>query len=281
MNLHISSEQIANPPLANLLRRLSALFARMDREFFVIGATARDIILQVLVGTLPRRKTRDLDIAIAVTDWQNYDEIKRSLIAGGFKKAGDSAQRFFYDVYELDLVPFGGVADEDDNIYWPPDETVAMSVKSFGEVMASAVTVCVDDEFEIKVASLHGLFLLKLNAWLDRNISFNKDAEDLWYIIDNYYFANEARLIHPEVYELNGFTLSLGGAYWLAHDVADLLDRDRLMFYRDALVCEMARAEDSRLLTQILETHPHLTSADVMTALHTVMEVFTMRLSDK
>lgn len=281
MNLHISSEQIANPPLANLLRRLSALFARMDREFFVIGATARDIILQVLVGTLPRRKTRDLDIAIAVTDWQNYDEIKRSLITGGFEKAGDSAQRFFYDGYELDLVPFGGVADEDDNIYWPPDETVAMSVKSFGEVMASAVTVCVDDAFEIKVASLHGLFLLKLNAWLDRNISFNKDAEDLWYIIDNYYFANEARSIHPEVYELDGFSLSLGGAYWLAHDVADLLDTDRLMFYRDALACEMARAEDSRLLMQILETHPHLTYADVMAALHTVMDVFIMRLSDK
>lgn len=80
-----------------------------------------------------------------------------------------------------------------------------MSVKGFAEVLREAITVCVDNEFEIRIASLHGLFLLKLNAWLDRNIGTNKDAEDMWYIVDNYYFANEGRGVHPEVYELEHF----------------------------------------------------------------------------
>ncbi len=140
-----------------------------------------------------------------------------------------------FDDYEVDIVPYGAVAKADDNIYWPPEETIAMSVKGFDEVLKEAVTVCVNNEFEIRIASLHGLFLLKLNAWLDRNIGTNKDAEDMWYIVDNYYFANEERGVHPEVYELDDFDLTVGGAYWMAHDIADILGQDQLLYYRDIL----------------------------------------------
>lgn len=46
--------------------------------------------------------------------------------------------------------------------------------KGFDEVLAEAITVNIDDEFNIKIASLHGLFLLKFNAWSDRNIKTDK-----------------------------------------------------------------------------------------------------------
>lgn len=49
-----------------------------------------------------------------------------------------------------------------------------MFVKGFDEVLAEAITVNIDDEFNIKIASLHGLFLLKFNAWSDRNIKTDK-----------------------------------------------------------------------------------------------------------
>ena len=280
MSLNISSEKIDNPLLVELLRQLNRTFSKIGSDFFVIGATARDIILRVLANTSARRKTKDLDIAIAVTGWDKYNEICQALIADGLEKSTQQAQRFYFGDYEVDIVPYGAVAKDDDNIYWPPEETIAMSVKGFDEVLSKAITVSIDNEFEIRIASLHGLFLLKLNAWLDRNIGTNKDAEDMWYIVDNYYFANEERGIHPEVYELDGFDLTVGGAYWMAHDIADLLSQEQIAYYADVLRNEIEREEDSRLVVQILETNRSVTYSDVLKVLQTISDVFSKRLTD-
>ncbi len=195
MGLTISSEKTRNPLLVELLRKLTDSFNKMDREFYVIGATARDIIMQQPLNTESKRRTRDLDIAIAIPDWDTFEQVKQNLIADGFEKSRDMQQRFYYGEYELDIVPYGVVAKEDDNIYWPPEEIVAMSVKGFDEVLSEAITVSIDDEFEIKIASLHGLFLLKFNAWLDRNVKTSKDAEDMSFILSNYFMANLDREI--------------------------------------------------------------------------------------
>ena len=280
MSLNISSEKIDNPLLVELLRRLNRTFSKIGSDFFVIGATARDIILRVLANTSARRKTKDLDIAIAATGWDKYNAICQTLMADGFEKSAHQAQRFYFSDYEVDIVPYGAVAKDDDNIYWPPEETIAMSVKGFDEVLSEAITVSIDNEFEIRIASLHGLFLLKLNAWLDRNISDNRDAEDMWYIVDNYYLANEERGIHPEVYELDGFDLTVGGAYWMAHDIADLLSQKQIAYYADVLRSEIEREEDSRLVVQILETNRYVTSSDVLKVLQTISDVFSKRLTD-
>ena len=279
MSLNISSEKIDNPLLVELLRQLNRTFSKIGSDFFVIGATSRDIILRVLANTSARRKTKDLDIAIAVTDWDKYNEICQALIADGLEKSTHHAQRFYFGDYEVDIVPYGAVAKDDDNIYWPPEETIAMSVKGFDEVLDEAIRVSIDNEFEISIASLHGLFLLKLNAWLDRNIGTNKDAEDMWYIVDNYYFANEERRIHQEVYDLDGFDLTVGGAYWMAHDIADLLSYEQITYYADVLRNEIEREEDSRLVVQILETNRSVTSSDVLKVLQTISDVFSKRLT--
>ena len=89
-------------------------------------------------------------MAIAVPNWQEFDKIKNSLIADGFEKDKAKHQRFYYGDYEIDVVPYGYVAKEDDNIYWPPEETIAMSVKGFGEVLSDAITVSIDDRFTVK-----------------------------------------------------------------------------------------------------------------------------------
>ena len=80
-----------------------------------------------------------------------------------------------------------------------------MSVKGFDEVLSEAITVNIDNEFDIKIASLHGLFLLKFNAWLDRNIETSKDAEDMSFILSNYFMANLNRNAYPEVYDWEKF----------------------------------------------------------------------------
>ena len=275
MDLTISSEKIGNPLLIELLRKLTDSFGRMDREFYVIGATARDIIVQQLLDTASTRRTKDLDIAIAIPDWDAFEQIKERLVADGFKKSNDMYQRFYYGAYEVDIVPYGVVAKEDDNIYWPPEEVVAMSVKGFDEVLSEAITVSIDNEFKVKIASLHGLFLLKLNAWLDRNAKTSKDAEDMSFILSNYFMANLDREIHQEVYDWENFDEYIVGGYWLAHDLVTLLNVNQLNYYKEVIEGELAKEEESRLINQMIENSYSLKYETVRETWQVIADVFS------
>ena len=275
MDLTISSEKIGNPLLIELLRKLTDSFGRMDREFYVIGATARDIIVQQLLDTASTRRTKDLDIAIAIPDWDAFEQITERLIADGFKKSNDMYQRFYYGAYEVDIVPYGVVAKEDDNIYWPPEEVVAMSVKGFDEVLSEAITVSIDDEFKVKIASLHGLFLLKLNAWLDRNAKTSKDAEDMSFILSNYFMANLDREIHQEVYDWENFDEYIVGGYWLAHDLVTLLNVNQLNYYKEVIEGELAKQEESRLINQMIENSYSLKYETARETWQVIADVFS------
>ena len=280
MYLKITSEKIANPLLVELLKKLTDSFNRMGREFYVIGATARDIIIRQLIDTTSGRRTKDLDIAIAIPDWSVFDEIKEVLVADGFKKSTDMRQRFYYGEYELDIVPYG-VAKDDDNIYWPPEEEIAMSVKGFDEVLSESITVNIDGEFDIRIASLHGLFLLKFNAWLDRNIETSKDAEDMSFILSNYFMANLDRNVYTEVYDWENFDEYIVGRYWLARDLLLLLTKEQIVYYKDCIEKELEKDDESRLFNQIIENCYGLTYETVKEAWQTIADVFQKAIEDE
>jgi predicted nucleotidyltransferase len=281
MDLTISSEKIGNPLLVELLRKLTDSFSKMDKEFYVIGATARDIVMQQLLDTESKRRTRDLDIAIAIPDWDTFEQVKQSLIVDGFEKSRDMQQRFYYGEYELDIVPYGVVAKDDDNIYCPPEEVVAMSVKGFDEVLSEAITVSIDDDFKIKIASLHGLFLLKFNAWLDRNAKTSKDAEDMSFIFSNYFLANLERKIHQEVYDWENFDDYIVGGYWLAYDIVALLNKEQLCYYKNVIEGELAKEEESRLLNHMLENSYGLKYETVRDTWQAIADVFQKAIEDE
>lgn len=273
MDLTISSKKIGNPLLVELLRKLTVSFNRMHREFYVIGATARDIILKQVVGSESKRRTMDLDIAIAIPNWETFAEVQDVLVADGFEKSRDFKQRFYYREYELDIVPYGNVAKDNDIIYWPPEEDIAMSVKGFDEVLSNSITVSIDNEFSVKIASLHGLFVLKLDAWVDRNLVTSKDAEDMSFILQNYFMANIDRGIHSEVYEWEDFQEYVAGAYWIAFDIANLLKKEHLTYYIDIIKDELKKEEESRLINQIVENTRSLNYDTIRKAWQMIVDV--------
>lgn len=273
MDLTISSKKIGNPLLVELLRKLTVSFNRMHREFYVIGATARDIILKQVVGSESKRRTMDLDIAIAIPNWETFAEVQDVLVADGFEKSRDFKQRFYYREYELDIVPYGNVAKDNDIIYWPPEEDIAMSVKGFDEVLSNSITVSIDNEFSVKIASLHGLFVLKLDAWVDRNLVTSKDAEDMSFILQNYFMANMDRGIHSEVYDWEDFQEYVAGAYWIAFDIANLLKKEHLTYYIDIIKGELKKEEESRLINQIVENTRSLNYDTIRKAWQMIVDV--------
>jgi predicted nucleotidyltransferase len=163
MSCNISSEGFNNPLLKELLQKLTDYFDAIGSEFYVIGATARDIIMSSIHNRQSARSTGDLDIAIAISDWNSFEKISKGLVDLGFVKSKQQKQEFTYKgVYILDIVPFGGIAKADHHIYWPPEEHIAMSILGFSEVAKNTLTVIIDDTLSIKVAALHGIFILKL-----------------------------------------------------------------------------------------------------------------------
>ena len=276
MSYNISSKNLNNPLLKDLLKDLSSFFGRINVDFYVIGATARDIILSNLHDLVPERKTDDLDIAIAISDWNQFRSIEENLPKiEGFEKSKELKQRFIYNgIYVVDIVPFGDVAEDDGNIYWPPDETIAMSVWGFPEMADSTINVEIDGEVSIKIASLPGLFILKLVAWRDRHLVGSKDAYDMALLMKNYLDINIERAVeeHYDLYETDEFDQVIAGAQLMARDVKLLMRNNEktLEYLREILVKEIELAEGSQLINQLMESDASLQYEQVLACLESM-----------
>jgi len=273
MSYNISSDRFSNPLLKELLEELTKYFSSIGTEFYVIGATARDIILSGIHNQEPGRKTDDLDIAIAIPDWNKFEEISNGLSQiSGFYKSKNQKQRFlFKTVFMLDIVPFGEIARADKNIYWPPEETHAMSVAGFTDVAKHTLEIMVDDSFTINVASLPGIFLLKLAAWRDRYLATKKDADDMAFIITNYLEINIDRAVSEnyDLYEVEDFSTFIAGATLLGRDMRKILNPspeipDELV---SLLQAEVDKEDESQLINHMMETHASLKYEDVYNGL--------------
>ena len=276
MSYNISSENFSNPVLKELLEKLTGFFNSIDAEFYVIGATARDIILSGIYNQIPTRKTNDLDIAIAIPDWSKFQEIADGLCSlVGFEKSNKQTQRFLYKTFfQLDIVPFGEIAQADNHIYWPPEESQAMSVAGFTDVAKHTLEITIDDSFKIYVATLPGIFILKLNAWKSRNIETNRDADDMAFIIANYLGINEERAAtqHYDLYEAEDFSTFVAGASLLGRDMKEILmtNPDILIEFIGILRTEINKSDESQLINQIMETHSSLKYEEVYTGLFSI-----------
>lgn len=260
MSYNISSDNFQHPLLKPILEKLTAYFSEEEIHFYVIGATARDIIMQIH-NERSGRTTRDLDIAIAISNWDEFQKVENGIInIDGFKKDPKQKQRFLYlNDFQLDIVPFGEVMKEDDKIFWPPEEEIAMSVLGFSEVNKNTQPILIDGEIEIQVATLAGIFILKTVAWMDRNSRGNKDADDMAFIINNYHNINEERAVadHYDLYEVEEFDVYIAGSRLLGRDIAKLLsgyDSTKKKVTK-IIMSEVEKGEESRLINQILETH--------------------------
>ena len=271
MSYNISSENLNNPLLKDLLKELNDFFGNINVDYYVIGATARDIILSNLHNLVPDRKTDDLDIAIAISDWSQFQSIEENLPKiEGFAKSKEQMQRFIYKgIYVIDIVPFGGVSKDDGNIYWPPDETIAMSVWGFPEMADSTIRVEIDDKFSIQIASLPGLFILKLVAWKDRHLLGSKDAYDMALLLTNYLNINIERAVdeHYDLYEIEKFDPVIAGSKLMARDVKILIrdNEQTLEYLREILAKEMGLAEGSQLINQLVESDTSLQYEQTLT----------------
>lgn len=278
MSCNISGEDLNNPLLKELLHKLTNYFQSISSDFYVIGATARDIILSGIHKQTSARRTADLDIAIAIKDWDKFNQIFEELCKiEGFTKDPKLTQRFnFQKVYDIDIVPFGEIAKADNNIYWPPEEQFAMSVAGYTEVADNTLDITIDNDLSVKVASLPGIFILKLAAFNDRKNATNKDADDLAFIIENYLSINEERAAseHYDIYEADNFNTFTAGATLLGRDIKSILggNEETINTFIQILEDELKLDEESPLINQIIETHKTIEYDIAVEALNNLLQ---------
>lgn len=277
MSYNISSSKLQHPLLKPILEKLTNYFAGINIQFYVIGATARDIIMS-LHGEKAKRATRDLDIAIAISNWSQYDKAEEGLLKiEGFKKDLKQKQRFIYqDTYQLDILPFGDIMKEDDRIFWPPDESMAMSVLGFAEVKNSTKQVVIDENLTIEVASLDGIFILKLNAWVDRHIEHNRDADDMGFILNNYLSINEERAAtehYNDIYLMDDFNPKISGAKLLGMDMTKIIGESHATKKKiiGIIKTEIDKEEQSKLINQIIETNKSFSYEETLSCLKNII----------
>ena len=88
MSYNISSENFSNPILKEMLEKLTIFFNSEGSEFYVICATARDIILSGIHSQTLALKTNHLDIAIVIPNWLKFYDISTGICKlEGFEKS--------------------------------------------------------------------------------------------------------------------------------------------------------------------------------------------------
>ena len=251
----ITPRETVDPATVRVLRAVHSIAKALDCPFFVAGATARDLILVNVYGLSPGRATRDIDFGIAVETWDVFRTLKAQLVATSqFAENPTAQQRLVYTdkvagfSIPIDLIPFRGVSSANQTIEWPPGRDTVLNVAGFEEAWASSMPIAVEDDFVVRVASVPGLTLLKLIAWVDPRIENNKDAADLYRLLTTYSDAgNFDRLYDHELTLLEAveFDLELAGATLLGSDVARICSAATLARARALLT-------SSRLLNQMI-----------------------------
>ena len=255
MEYNITRDTLQNNLLYDTLKALSKVMYDLQLDVYVVGALARDIAMEILKMPPSPRRTADLDVAIALKDWSQFELLKEQLLKNNFVK-GKPKQRFYYkgedgnNDYEIDIVPFGKL-ETDEKVAWPPEGNPEMSVKCFKDVMNIADTVVIDDTIIVKMAPLSGQFLIKFDTWIDRHLLTDKDAADMLYIMDNFYLAYVSfkQPVPDEVQETSErFDLLNGGARWIACDMREFLTNEHLQFYTNQLQEQIELDENSPLI---------------------------------
>lgn len=203
--------------------------------YIVVGASARDIILEHVYGFKSRRGTKDFDLGVKVSGWDEFDKLVDELSKIGEISKGRNPHTLFYNNIPIDLIPFGDISDDHKKISWPHNHDTVLNIMGFDEAYENTLTIKLSDNplLEIEVVDIPALTMLKIISFSDRDTSSDsKDAQDLAHIFDNYLDAdNLDRLYedsHKDILEDAGFDYDIASARLVGRDISKIATTNTL-----------------------------------------------------
>jgi predicted nucleotidyltransferase len=261
----------------DVIREINKATDLLSIPFFIIGAMARDFIMEYFYSIGVTRMTNDIDIGIRVASWKKFDDLVDALIKTGKFIKLQEKQRLQCGNIFIDILPFGGIADKDFKIIWPPEHDVAMSVVGFEEVFKYSTTVRLikNPDLRVKIPTLPGLAVLKLLSWKDAYPDRQRDAEDLLFIMINYKHAgifnrlyeSELRLMEEENFDNRMAAIKL-----LGKDMKALCNKNTLEQIREILDEETDEESNFNLVLQMMHANMQYNFENILNLLKKLKE---------
>ena len=168
----ISYEQIRqNPLISSLITDLEEGFAKFGLDYYLVGATARDVWISSIHFKISGRATKDVDFAVLINDKGIYEQLKAYLVKEkGFQPSAENAFLLIYkERIQVDLLPFGAIEDEDRKVTVEGTGYTTVHVPGFAEIYSAGLPeMDLEGKNQFKFCTLPGIVILKLLAWDDR-----------------------------------------------------------------------------------------------------------------
>lgn len=222
----ITFSQLRQGSLDELFAVLESELSAQGVDFYLIGAIARDIWLTALHDIEPGRITHDLDLAVLLSDNQQYQLLHERLIkTGRFTPRRDNAYTLiFEDGRAVDLLPFGAISMEQ-SVTVVSQGLTSIQVDGFQEVYEAGTESIEIDSQLFRVCTLAGIVLLKLIAYDDRPEHRQKDILDISMILQHYFdiIVDEINANHNDLFDDNGFDMPLAAARVMGRQIAPIV----------------------------------------------------------
>lgn len=175
-----------------IFQALGRGFIKFGIDFYLVGATARDLWMRGVYDLPPKRATRDIDFGIMIKDLNVFDDLKSYLIdvEGFIPVKGNEFVLTWKDQTQVDLIPFGEL-EREGIVTVKGTGFTSMNVEGFKEVYEQASQEIETEDQRFKVCTLAGIVILKFIAWDDRPEVRRDDIDDIVEIIKNYFHLND------------------------------------------------------------------------------------------
>ncbi|MEN0051329.1 MAG: hypothetical protein AAF806_29965 [Bacteroidota bacterium] len=232
-------------------------------SYYVVGAFARDILLENIFNTPTGIATQDIDVAIQVNKWEDYQVLLEGLKRQYRYTVGkNSCELISPENVHTDLLPYGAI-EQNRSISFPPKFDRVINMMGFQEIHDAAIEVYLDGKIPFKVASLEGLVILKFIAWQDLKPAMisQKHTRDIGLIIDAYFDAMVANFASEfaDLFDEPDFDSTVCGAAalgrrirQLCHSSNELTNEIHQLFSKI-----LEKEENSLFISQLTATSNH------------------------
>lgn len=167
--------------MKKLIKNVAIVLQAEECKFVIIGAYARDLFFEQR-GIELNLSTKDVDFAVLIDDWEDFEKIKNALIMKLGFKASDRFYRLIFNYTPIDLLPFGKIQDSNCSVRWPTGFRENMKVMGFKEAYENSVLIEIE-EVKIRTIIPEMLVALKISSWSHGDRV--KDAIDIMHVLKN------------------------------------------------------------------------------------------------
>lgn len=171
--------------LKEVLQTIASACNKLDIDFFLVGAVARNIWFAK--GDKDAGGTKDIDFGVYVPDKETYNQLKAYLIdKNKYTQARDNVFGLNTpDGKRIDLLPFGEIAHDGELIMEGRGMT-RIRLDGFEEAYLNGSILAEIEEESYRACSIAGIVILKLIAYDDRPDRRIKDVKDISRICQHY-----------------------------------------------------------------------------------------------